>query len=418
MGKILETLVSTPTESLSEQCEATNPINLDDEYIIEPNETNQNVVETNISDSSEPKTNSTNNDLEPDFVKNSLTLNLDDEAIPKNKKFLDLSEDLIVNQFFSQTIAITPSTEDDYIDRTFSPNNSSNSTSVVAVEAIDFFTQKVEEDDITYTDTVDNYQEQENEANMCSLNDNFNENYCSFSSIDYQPVADKENANNEKTEQETTEEETEINNENEISDDYENCLMTEHFKHQRPSIIIDCYDDEEIVKSDNELKDSSNSEIKSNNNSQEDQNIKDYCFYFDQTIEEDDDEVNDIVFLEGANVEISEKDPDPEPKFAEEPNKSFDEITDSSLKADNEVEIEIQVEDCPAAGLEETEISCEEDEIEESGVSNENCVKVLVSFPICCFERFMKFDPLTDSLQTIFFCVENSVDRIATLNYI
>lgn len=222
-------------------------------------------------------------DDETKQLPSNLTLNLArSDNMPKNKKFLDSSEDQIMNQIFFQTISVTPTAED--IDDILNSRQFiSSDVNTPLTPNLDFFNRKIEEDeafDMTYTDTVDNYQLDENDPNLCSLNDNFNENYCSFSSIDYNPT----NVNNN-------------NNNSMQQDDVEDVLLqpdsflgeyAEQMRKQRPSIVIDCYDDSD---NSNEVKDDivEGASVKCSSEEGREEKIKDYCFYFDQTIEEDDD---------------------------------------------------------------------------------------------------------------------------------
>lgn len=227
-----------------------------------------------------------------------LTLNLaSSDNMPKNKKFLDSSEDQIMNQIFFQTISVTP-TADDIEDILNSRQFVTSDSTTPLTPNLDFFNRKIEEDeafDMTYTDTADNYQLDENDPNLCSLNDNFNENYCSFSSIDYNTT----NVHNENTSMQQ-------------DDDADDLLLqpdkflgeyAEQMRQQRPSIVIDCYDDS----------DNSNEAVEKVNAKEESSpeegggggKIKDYCFYFDQTIEEDDD-----MLLEGGTNNEDDDDDD------------------------------------------------------------------------------------------------------------
>lgn len=213
-----------------------------------------------------------------------LTLNLaSSDNMPKNKKFLDSSEDQIMNQIFFQTISVTP-TADDIEDILNSRQFVTSDSATPLTPNLDFFNRKIEEDeafDMTYTDTADNYQLDENDPNLCSLNDNFNENYCSFSSIDYNTT----NVHNENTSMQQ-------------GDDDDLLLQPDSFyaekmRQQRPSIVIDCYDDSD---NSNEVVEKDEEEEKTPEEGAGEEKIKDYCFYFDQTIEEDDD-----ILLEGGN---------------------------------------------------------------------------------------------------------------------
>lgn len=219
------------------------------------------------------------------YMKANLSLNLNNENIlnddksnlPKNKKFLESSEDQIMNQIFFQTITVTPTADDDVLATKFLSNDINTPSEVdsdLIDGPVDFFNRKIDEDeafDTTYTDTADNYQE--NDGNLCSLNDNFNENYCSFSSIDYNTNVQNENVQ-EKSEnvEEDESPENDLLQPDKFLGEY-----AEQMRQQRPSIVIDCYD------SDSKTEEDDNIVIV-------DEKINDYCFYFDQTIEEDDDD--------------------------------------------------------------------------------------------------------------------------------
>lgn len=221
------------------------------------------------------------------FAKPNLCLNLASDAkAPKNKKFLDSSEDQIMNQIFFQTISVTPTTEEDILGgRKFS-----ESTPDERLQPVDFFNRKIDEDDTTYTDTADNYQE-ENDGNLCSLNDNFNDNYCSFSSIDYNPTNIRNNKQPDETEVDSL-----------LQPDTFLGEYAEQMRKQRPSIVIDCYDDSDNSKAtdDDDAIDEEGGGGKGGCQKAAavvvgSEKINDYCFYFDQTIEEDDDDayIND-----------------------------------------------------------------------------------------------------------------------------
>lgn len=225
------------------------------------------------------------------FAKPNLCLNLaNDDKIPKNKKFLDSSEDQIMNQIFFQTISVTPTTEEEIL----GGSKFSESTPDERLQPVDFFNRKIDEDDTTYTDTADNYQE-ENDGNLCSLNDNFNDNYCSFSSIDYNPT----NIRNNKQQQQDEAEVDSLLQPDTFLGEY-----AEQMRKQRPSIVIDCYDDSDNSKAtDDEENDKEAGKGGCQNEKKTavasvvigSEKINDYCFYFDQTIEEDDDDayIND-----------------------------------------------------------------------------------------------------------------------------
>lgn len=201
-----------------------------------------------------------------------LTLNLAcSDNTPKNKKFLDSSEDQIMNQIFFQTISVTP-TADDIEDILNSRQFISSDSNTPLTPTLDFFNRKIDEDeafDMAFT---------ESDPNLCSLNDNFNDNYCSFSSIDYNTTNVLNNVQ---------------------PDDSDDLLQPDTFlgeyaeqmRQQRPSIVIDCYD------SDNSNEEMAEQEVvvtaaksgSTDSTGESEGKVKDYCFYFDQTIEEDDD---------------------------------------------------------------------------------------------------------------------------------
>ncbi|CRK98634.1 CLUMA_CG012465, isoform A [Clunio marinus] len=221
------------------------------------------------------------------FMKANMSLNLnDDKNMPKNKKFLESSDDQIINQIFFSTITVTPTTDDDMLDSKFlssdnTPLTPSEIDPELLVGPVDFFNQKIDEDetfDTTFTDTAENYHEND-DGNLCSLNDNFNENYCSFSSIDYNT--------NAPLQQESPENPNDLLQPDNFLGDY-----AEIMRQQRPSIVIDCYDSD------------SNSKTDEDNVVVGEAKINDYCFYFDQTIEEDDD---DACYLNGVSDEILEE---------------------------------------------------------------------------------------------------------------
>lgn len=222
------------------------------------------------------------------FAKPNLCLNLaSDDKMPKNKKFLDSSEDQIMNQIFFQTISVTPTTEEEIL----GGSKFSESTPDERLQPVDFFNRKIDEDDTTYTDTADSYQE-ENDGNLCSLNDNFNDNYCSFSSIDYNPT----NIRNNNKQQDEAEVDSLLQPDTFLGE------YAEQMRKQRPSIVIDCYDDSDNSKAtDEDDEEAGKGGCQNENNAAAasvvigSEKINDYCFYFDQTIEEDDDDayIND-----------------------------------------------------------------------------------------------------------------------------
>lgn len=304
------------------------------------------------------------------FIKSNLSLNLndilsDDKNMPKNKKFLESSDDQIINQIFFSTITVTPTTDDDVLDSKFlssdntplTPNEIDPDDPELLVGPADFFNRKIDEDetfDTTFTDTADNYQE--NDGNLCSLNDNFNENYCSFSSIDYntngQPPAESPENPNEL-----------------LQPDHFLGNYAEQMRQQRPSIVIDCYD----------------SDSNSDKNSQTDEDvvvgeakINDYCFYFDQTIEEDDD---DACYLNGVgdngdeDIHTDVLEGETLEKFANSDDGKLpeDEVDECF---DTEEEIFNDDEELPNEPDDDKSLASDEDD---EGVINESCISVNVS---------------------------------------
>lgn len=297
------------------------------------------------------------------FMKSNLSLNLneiinDEKNIPKNKKFLE-SDDQIINQIFFSTITVTPTTDEDVLDSKFlsSDNTPLTPTEIddpdLLVGPVDFFNRKIDEDetfDTTFTDTADNYQDQD--GNLCSLNDNFNENYCSFSSIDYningQQQLDEESSNN--------------HNELLQADSFLGGYA-EQMRQQRPSIVIDCYD----------------SDSNSDKNSKSDDVIvceeKVNCFYFDQTVEYDDD---DPCYLNGGdeNLEdISAK----ESNIVEGETENFTLNENGKVPEKDDIDEcfdDTEEENCDTEEAEDEEISQSE---EDEGVINESCLSVNVS---------------------------------------
>lgn len=298
------------------------------------------------------------------FMKSNLSLNLndiisDDKNMPKNKKFLESSDDQIINQIFFSTITVTPTTDEDVLASKFlcSDNTPLTPTDIddpdLLVGPVDFFNRKIDEDetfDTTFTDTADNYQD--HDGNLCSLNDNFNENYCSFSSIDYNT-----NGQHQQLDDESQENRNELLQADSFLGNY-----AEQMRQQRPSIVIDCYD----------------SDSNSDKNSKSDDVIvceeKVNCFYFDQTIEYDDD---DACFLNGVgeNIEdISSKENDTvegetEEIVANENGKVLE-------KEDIDECFDIEEENYDTEEAEDEEISQSE---EDEGVINESCLSVNVS---------------------------------------
>lgn len=253
--------------------------------------------------------------LNAETIKSNLSLNLNESELPKNKKFLESSDDQIINQIFFQTITNTPTIDEGFPEIAFTELGT-----------------KAEEDDSTYTDTVDNYQD--NEPNLCSLNDNFDENYCSFNSTERQPL-------NQPTDVDFAPYDLEASNPAE----YENRLFAmEQLKNQRPSIVIDCYEDDE------EEQEGTSETVKEPLEAK----VENYCFYFDQTIEEDDEDVIDINGSSYGNVE------------------DIDTVLDNNLTNVNNL-------------IDDEDQSVSEDELTDDDVNsrikvlNENCMSVHVS---------------------------------------
>lgn len=288
------------------------------------------------------------------FIKTNLSLNLlsDDRGMPKNKKFLESSDDQVINHIFFSTISVTPTTDDDVLDSKFlssdntplTPNEGDIDPELLVGPA-DFFNRKIDEDetfDTTFTDTAENYQENE-DGNLCSLNDNFNENYCSFSSIDYntngQQIESPGNANDL------------LQPENFLGD------YAEAMTRQRPSIVIDCYD--------------SDSNSDKNSHTEEDvvvgeAKINDYCFYFDQTIEEDDD---DACYPNAVDESFDAMQTLDDELSKNENGKAPEEV-------DECFETEYDDEDALPNELDDKSLASDEDD---EGVVNESCISVNVS---------------------------------------
>ncbi|KAG5681886.1 hypothetical protein PVAND_011293 [Polypedilum vanderplanki] len=300
------------------------------------------------------------------FMKTNLSLNLNNEkilseedekksTIPKNKKFLESTEDQIMNQIFFSTISVTPTTEDDvllhgskFLASDNTPLTPSEIDPDLIVESVDFFNRKIDEDDAfdtTYTDTVDNYQENDNDGNLCSLNDNFNENYCSFSSIDYN-ITNIQHAQQQNAEDE--EEKTPPIGENELMLG----AYAEQMRQQRPSIVIDCYD--------------SDSKTEEEDVVIGDEKINDYCFYFDQTIEEDDD---DACYISDNLNETNLSGDDQKDTAATENNGKTQGEGENDIDECFETETESENDDVPN---EEENDEASDDE----GVINESCISV------------------------------------------
>jgi hypothetical protein len=305
------------------------------------------------------------------FMKSNMSLNLndilnDDKIMPKNKKFLESSDDQIINQIFFSTITVTPTTDDDVLDSKFLSDNTPLTPTEVddpelLVGTVDFFNRKIDEDetfDTTFTDTADNYQE--NDGNLCSLNDNFNENYCSFSSIDYNT-----NGQPEQLDEESPENPNELLQPENFLGDY-----AEQMRQQRPSIVIECYDSDS-----NSDKNSKTDEIAFG-----EQKINDYCFYFDQTIEEDDND--DACYLVGAGETLEDNNSNENDFFERETDnfatkevldeEDIDECFDTEEEIFNE---EAEDEEMHNESDDDKSLASEDDE----GVINESCLSVNVS---------------------------------------
>jgi hypothetical protein len=296
------------------------------------------------------------------FMKSNLSLNLneilsDDKNMPKNKKFLESSDDQIINQIFFSTITVTPTTDEDVLDSKFlsSDNTPLTPTEIddpdLLVGPVDFFNRKIDEDetfDTTFTDTADNYQDQD--GNLCSLNDNFNENYCSFSSIDYNT-----NEQHQQLDVESHEDHNELLQADRFLGNY-----AEQMRQQRPSIVIDCYD----------------SDSNSDKNSKSEEVIvceeKVNCFYFDQTIEYDDD---DACFLNGVGDNSEDitlnNNAAVEGEMENNGSKEYGKVLE---KEDIDECFDTEEENCDTE--EDEEISQSE---EDEGVINESCLSVNVS---------------------------------------
>lgn len=303
------------------------------------------------------------------FIKSNMNLNLnniltDDKNMPKNKKFLESSDDQIINQIFFSTITVTPTTDDDVLDSKFVSNDNTPLTPnevepELLVGAADFFNRKIDEDeafDTTFTDPTENYQE--NDGNLCSLTDNFNENYCSFSSVDYNADAQQ---------QKTPENPTELLQPDTFLGDY-----AEIMRQQRPSIVIDCYDSDSNSDKNSQTDDDANVVVG-------EAKINDYCFYFDQTIEEDDD---DACYLNngGENADDEENVPfeiKTEAITAQENGKLLEEV-DECFETEDEIfnDDEDEEEDPPNECDDDKSLASDEDD---EGVINESCLSVNVS---------------------------------------
>lgn len=309
------------------------------------------------------------------FIKSNLSLNLtdmlsDDKNMPKNKKFLESSDDQIINQIFFSTITVTPTTDDDVLASKFlssdntplTPTEDVDDPEELLVGPVDFFNRKIDEDDTTFTDTAENYQEND-DGNLCSLNDNFNENYCSFSSVEYNPDGGQHQPEEAL---ESPENPVELLQPDSFLGDY-----AELMRQQRPSIVIDCYDSD------------SNSE----KNSQTDEDnivvgeakINDYCFYFDQTIEEDDD---DACYPNGiGNSDGSEDIHSGENGSLEDAIEKFaaNEATELECFEAEPEDDEGLPNECDNECDDDKSLASDEEEDDDEGVINESCLSVNVS---------------------------------------
>jgi hypothetical protein len=341
------------------------------------------------------------------FMKTNLSLNLNSETIlsmdeknnlPKNKKFLE-SDDQIMNQIFFQTITVTPTTDDDVLANKFLSSDNTPLTPTCDIDpdlivgSVDFFNRKIDEDEAfdtttatttTFTDTADNYQD--NDANLCSLNDNFNENYCSFSSIDYNvPQNESNNINNDSNK---------VNVDDQLSPENEllqpDAFLGEYaetMRQQRPSIVIDCYD------SDSKTEEDDNVVIG-------DEKINDYCFYFDQTIEEDDDDacynmnelndnledntdVDEINVKEIETTEERDLENDavmaPLGKTLHEQQQGEEDEIDECFETEEDDELFNDNRDGEEDEESEGDSSNDDDKSDDEGVINESCLSVNVS---------------------------------------
>lgn len=303
------------------------------------------------------------------FIKSNLNLNLneilqDDKNKPKNKKFLESSDDQIINQIFFSTISVTPTTDDDVLDSKFlSSDNTPLTPNEVDVDPellvgpADFFNRKIDEDetfDTTFTDTAENYQEND-DGNLCSLTDNFNENYCSFSSIDYNADGIQRQKSPE--------------NPNELLQPSFLGEYAELMRQQRPSIVIDCYDSDSNSDKNSQTDDDANVVCG-------EEKINDYCFYFDQTIEEDDD---DACYLNGMGENsddiVSNENGSLEGKMG---NFKTNENGETLVDVDEcfETEDEIFNDDEEDGNGDDKSLASEDDD---EGVINESCTSVNVS---------------------------------------
>lgn len=305
------------------------------------------------------------------FIKSNLSLNLND--MPKNKKFLESSDDQIINQIFFSTITVTPTTDDDVLASKFlssdntplTPNETDDDPEMLVGHA-DFFNRKIDEDDTTFTDTAENYQEND-DGNLCSLNDNFNENYCSFSSIDYN--TDGQHQQEEQVESPENPNEDLLQPDNFLGD------YAELMRQQRPSIVIDCYDSDSNSEK--------NSQTDDDNVVVGEEKINDYCFYFDQTIEEDDD---DACYPNGiGHSDNSEDVHSGENGSLEDEIEKFTAIENGKQALECfETEDEIFNDEglpneCDNECDDDKSLASDEEEDDDEGVINENCLSVNVS---------------------------------------
>lgn len=300
------------------------------------------------------------------FIKSNLSLNLnelmkDDKDMPKNKKFLESSDDQIINQIFFSTITVTPTTDDDVLDSKFLSNDNTpltpNEVDPELLEGpVDFFNRKIDEDeafDTTFTDATENYQE--NDGNLCSLNDNFNENYCSFSSIDYNPAGPQQQQqhDDEPPGNELLQPESFLGNYGEL------------MRQQRPSIVIDCYDSDSNSEKNSQTDDDANIVVG-------EEKVNDYCFYFDQTIEEDDDDAcylnrgDNSDEIHSLEDKIMTNENDKEPDEVDECFETEEEIFNDEEALPNELD-------------DDKSLASDDDDDDDEGVINESCISVNVS---------------------------------------
>jgi hypothetical protein len=295
------------------------------------------------------KNDSTINDKKQEFVNSS-----------KNKKFLESDDDQFMNQIFFQTITITPTTDEDVLlanSKILNDNNEvltfSKTESILNFEPVNFFSCKIDEDetfDPNYLESVEHCPENDGE-NLCSLN----ENYCSFSSIDY-------NIDNiQLTQESQTDHQLESEN-RKLQPETILCAYDDQMLKQRPSIVIDCYD--------------SDSKTEENIVSADDK-VNDCCFYFDQTIEEDD---GDATY----NTDITSKNISSKDKIVEldkTSNNCFDKVNEHGDCKDVCSEIDEDVISGNDESGEDDKQSVNSDDDE--GVDNENCLSVNVSRSKC-----------------------------------